>query len=199
VWRRRLSRSPLLFWFLALALALLTGSTVARLVGRAEAAAARYGSVRRVTVATHALAPGDVIDTSDVVARDVPAAFLPKGAMTTPPVGRTVVVSVFEGEPLLRGHVAPAATSGVAALVPDGMRAITVPRGPAPAPVRRGDRVDVLATVEGGEGPPTFAVAEAALVVDVQADSATVAVTPDEAPRVAFAAAGGVVALAIRR
>ncbi|HEX7276722.1 MAG TPA: hypothetical protein VF244_05050, partial [Acidimicrobiales bacterium] len=64
-----------------------------------------------------------------------------------------------------------------------------------------GDTVDVLATFDpagAAEGvAPTFPVAVAALVVDVGDESAAVAVTPDEAARVAFALASGVVTLAL--
>ena len=59
----------------------------------------------------------------------------------------------------------------------------------------------MLATFDPAGGPdgaaPTFPVAVAALVVDVGDDSATVAVGPHEAARVAFAVATGVVTLAL--
>jgi Flp pilus assembly protein CpaB len=65
--------------------------------------------------------------------------------------------------------------------------------------LRRGDRVDVLATFDpppaGQE--PTFPVAEAALVVDVGPEAASVAVGPEEAKRVAFAVASGTVTLTV--
>lgn len=48
-----------------------------------------------------------------------------------------------------------------------------------------------------GDPPPTFPVAVAALVLDVGDDVVTVAVTPAESPRVAYAVAAGTVALAL--
>jgi hypothetical protein len=60
----------------------------------------------------------------------------------------------------------------------------------------------VLATFDTGDGPagadPTFAVARSARVLGVTGDKAvTVALSPDEAPRVAFAIAKATVTLAL--
>ncbi|MDP9389783.1 MAG: hypothetical protein M3Q48_18175, partial [Actinomycetota bacterium] len=74
--------------------------------------------------------------------------------------------------------------------------------------LRPGQRVDVLATFDTGEGagegdgegdggPPTFPVAQGALVLDVGEEWVTVGVEAGEAPRVAFAVARGTVALAL--
>jgi hypothetical protein len=65
--------------------------------------------------------------------------------------------------------------------------------------VRLGDTVDVLATFEGDSSSeePTFPVATGARVVDVGEDVITVAVLPEEARRVAFAVAHGVVSVAV--
>ena len=112
-----------------------------------------------------------------------------------------MVVRVFPGEVLLRGQLAPWGLRGVAALLPPGTRAVTVPLHDTD-PVRRGDVVDVLASFDpsaSGGRDPTFAVAEGALVVAVGDGSVTVAVSPEEATHVALAAANGIVALAIAR
>ena len=197
---RRITRSPAAFWLGAVSLALCTGLLVAGLVGRAAAEAARFGRLRTVAVATRALEPGRVVAPADIATRRLPAALVPAGAAPSP-AGRTVVVRVFPGEVVLRGQLAPWGLRGVAALLPPGTRAVTVPLHDTD-PVRRGDIVDVLASfdpsVSGGRDP-TFAVAEGALVVAVGDGSVTVAVSPDEATHVAFAAANGVVALAIGR
>jgi len=203
-----LRRSPAAFWTAAGALALLTGLVVARLVGAAQAEADRYGSPRSVAVAVRLVPAGEVVSAGDVEVRRVPAAFVPRGALPSPPVGRTVVVPLFPGEPVLRAKLAPEGLGGVAALLPRGTRAVAVPTGGASAPVRRGDVVDVLATFDpatsstpgSGGGPgqePTFPVATGARVVDVGPETATVAVSPEQARRVAFAAAHGVVTMAL--
>jgi Flp pilus assembly protein CpaB len=198
---RRLIRSPLAYWVAVVALAAFTASTIAGQVGRAGAQVARYGRLRPVVTAARAVEVGSVLRAADLVVRSMPAAFVPEGALTATGevVGRTVVVPLFRGSPVVAEHVAPDGLVGVAALLPAGGRAVAVPTGPASVALRRGDRVDVLVTFDpppAGEDP-TFPVAEAALVVDAGPEAVTVAVTPDEALRVAYAVAAGVVTLVL--
>ena len=199
---RRLTRSASVFWVAVAALAALTALTAARLVGQAEASAARYGSLRPVVVATRPVAMGAVLRAGDVAVRSVPASFLPERHLgaASEAVGRTVVVALFPGVPVVRDQLAPDGLRGVAALLPPGTRAVAVPGGAASAPVQAGDVVDVLATFDPSgptAGDPTVTVAAGALVVDVGDDATTVAVGPEEAKRVAFTVAHGVVTLAV--
>ena len=200
---RRLSRSPVVFWALVALLAVLTATVVGGMAGRARAEAARYGSLRTVAVASRPVGPGTVLRPADVSEERVPAAFLPEGWVRSASevVGRAVVVPLFRNAPVLRGQVAPWGVQGVAALLPPGARAVAVPTGGAAPKLRTGDVVDVLATLdadlEAGE-EPTVEVAAGALVVDVAEESATVAVSPDEARRVAFSLTAGSVTLALR-
>lgn len=76
----------------------------------------------------------------------------------------------------------------MAALVPAGGRAVAVPVADALPPLRRGDRVDVLA--------PSVVAADA-VVLDVGETVVTVAVVAADAPRVADALARGPVTLAL--
>lgn len=200
---RRLSRSPVVFWALVALLAVLTATVVGGLTGRARAEAARYGSLRTVAVARRAVDAGTVLRPSDVSEERVPAAFLPEGWVRSASevVGRTVVVALFQGAPVLRGQVAPWGVRGVAALLPPGARAVAVPTGGATPKLRTGDVVDVLATLDAEVGAgeePTVEVAVGALVVDMGEEAATVAVAPDEARRVAFALTAGSVTLTLR-
>jgi Flp pilus assembly protein CpaB len=106
---------------------------------------------------------------------------------------------VFEGAAVVSGNVAPEGLSGLAALLPAGARAVAVPTGAASVALRRGDRVDLLVTFDpppAGEAP-TFPVAVAALVIDVGPEAAAVAVDPEEAVRVAYAVAAGVVTIVL--
>jgi pilus assembly protein CpaB len=198
---RRLARSPLVYWVTVVALACLTASTVSRLVGRAGAQAARFGHLQQVVTAAAPLETGAVVRAGDVTVRSVPAAFLPEGALrsASAAIGHTVVVPLFRGAAVVAANLAPDGLSGIAALLPAGTRAVAVPTGAGSVALRRGDRVDVLATFDpppAGEDP-TFAVAEAALVVDVGPEAAAVAVAPDEATRVAYALAAGRVTLTV--
>lgn len=192
-----LRRFPVGYWVAAFLLVFVTGATVSSLVGRASAAAARWGSLQPVAVASGPLAAGQVLRAGDVTLQPVPTALLPAGALRRVPVGRALVAPLSKGEILVSVRLAAAGQGGIAALLPTGARALAVPVGPGTPPLRRGDRVDVLATF-GQE--PTFAVAAGAGVVAVTAGKAvTVALTAEEAPRVAFALAGGTVTLALVR
>ncbi|MDQ3980616.1 MAG: Flp pilus assembly protein CpaB, partial [Actinomycetota bacterium] len=200
--RFRLSRSPLAFWVAVALLALATASVVAKLVGRADALAGRYGPLRPVVVAARAVDRGVELAQADIAVRRLPATFLPDGAFGSAEdvVGRTAVAPLVVGQLVLRGHLAPDGLSGVAALLPAGTRGVALPAEGGPGLVRRGDLVDVLATFDPsltGGGEPTVAVAVGALVVDVGADVVTVAVLPEEARRIAFAVAHATITLAV--
>ena len=196
----RLRRSPLGFWVVAVLLALLTGTTVSRIVGRAEAASAEYGSRRTVIVARHDVDAGARLSAGDVSPRVMPAAFVPAGAVAgAPPVGRVVVVPLTRGEVVVDRQLAPNGLSSAAALVPPGTRAIALPTGGLAPPLRRGDVVDVYATFDDGEEPPTFAVARAVTVVAVDTDDGTVTVAADaeDVDRVAFAVTTGEITIVL--
>ncbi|MDQ3570377.1 MAG: hypothetical protein M3396_07090 [Actinomycetota bacterium] len=194
-----LRRRPWSFWSFAVILALLTGLTVARLVREANTRAERLGGLREVPVAARAVDAGQVVSPVDVVMRRLPAAALPEGPVAASPAHHAALVPLLPGEVLLEAKLAPWGVQGVAALVPPGRRALAVPATRGGLSLRRGNHVDVLATFDTTEGDtePTFAVATSALVVDVSEESVTVAVSPDEASRVALATARGTVTLAV--
>jgi Flp pilus assembly protein CpaB len=194
-----LRRFPIGWWVAAFVLAAVTFLTISSLVGRASALATRWGPPVDAVVAARSLPAGAVVASGDVLVRRVPSSMVPAAALRRPPVGRALLAPLARGELVTAGRVAPDGVGGLAALLPEGARALAVPVGPGTPPLRRGDRVDVLATFDGGE--PTFAVAEGAgvLAVSGEAKSVTVARTPDEAPRVAFALAEGTVTLALVR
>ncbi len=194
--RFRLSRSPLAFWVAVALLALATASVVGKLVGRADALAARYGPLRPVVVAVHPVERGAVLRKDDLAVRQLPGSFRPEGAFgsVAEAAGRTAVVPLVAGQLVLKGHLAPDGLSGVAALLPPGTRGVSVPAAGASGLVQRGDLVDVLATFEG---EPALAVALEALVVDVGEDAATVAVSPEEARALAVAVTQGTITLAV--
>jgi Flp pilus assembly protein CpaB len=116
-------------------------------------------------------------------------------AALVPPGDRALAVPRDRGSLALRpGHrVDVLATFDVAGAGPTG--------GPAAAAAgsAQGSAATGAGPVPGqaDAGAPTFAVATGALVVDVGADAVTVAVRPEEAPRVAFALARGTVTLAL--
>lgn len=200
--RRVLRRLPLLWWVTATALALVTGTVVARSVSSASALARQYGPLEPMVVATGPLAFGDVVEADHLAVAWVPASLVPADHLSDPGelVGSAALGPVVAGQPVVAAHLGPAGVRGVAALLPPGTRAVAVSLGGASAPVAVGDRVDVLATFDPSLVPATeatMAVAVGALVVAVDADAATVAVDPAEAVAVAFSASHGALTLAL--
>lgn len=168
-----------------------------------------------MAVAQRDLAPGDIVDATAVEMRELPKAVISSAALGSEPVGAVVRYPVKADEPLVDDRLAPHGLSGVAALVPDGHRAVSVPDGqPATPPLQRGDMVDVLVVLpaaggipgSAGAGPPedgfardepAFPLVSGALVIDVSEQAVTIAVPRDDAPRVAYAITNGVVVLAL--
>ncbi|MCB1005147.1 MAG: hypothetical protein KDB35_13270 [Acidimicrobiales bacterium] len=192
--RLSLRRRPLAYWATTLVAAGAAAVTVGGLAARAEAAASRYGGLRPVVVVNTPVAPGDVVGPDDVRVDASPRAFVAEGALDALPEGRTALVPLQPGEALLAERLAPDGLHGVAALLPDGTRALAVPTGPAALRVRVGDRVDLLAT--GVDGSSRL-VASGATVVDAREATATVAVAEDDAPDVAAALTLATVTLAL--
>jgi Flp pilus assembly protein CpaB len=190
--RLRLRRRPLPWWTGALVLAGVTALLVGRLAGDAAAERDRWGETVVVAVATADVAPGEVVVAER---RRLPRSVVPAGAAGSAD-GAVAAVALHAGEIVLEARLAPGGTSAVAALVPEGHRAVAVPSGDG-LPLAVGDAVDVLATLDPESAQPTFAVSRAARVVHVGESSVTVAVPLDDAPRVAFALAVGAVTLAL--
>jgi len=222
--RYYIRRLPIVYWIGAIALVLCTGMAVARVAGTAQTAAAQFGALRAVPVAAHAVPAGTALRPSDVTMRRLPRAVIPRGDV--PPsidavVGRVLLVPLSEGEVVTAAKVAPTGLTGISALLAAdtnaadartaGLRALAIPTTPATPPLQRGDHVDLLASfdVNDSSGPadltpsaarpaaPTFAVASHATVLDVAHQAITVAVTADEAPRLAYALTHGAITLAL--
>ena len=196
-----LRRDPRLWWLLMLSVALGAGWLAAGIVEGADRTRLAWGTSEGVLIARHDLAPGDPIESSDVELAARPTALMPTSALRDLPEGAVVRATVLAGEVLVAERLAPTGLSGVAALVPVGMRAVAIPTEPGTAPpVTVGDRVDILVALppeSAGGGPPGFAVATGAVVVSVNDVAVTVAVPRDAAPRVAVALGQGAVTLAL--
>ena len=208
LWARlRLRRREVTWWATAIALAVLTVSVVGGALGRADAAADRWGVERTVLVATGPIGIGQTIEPGDVGTAEWPAALVPADTVTGEVVGRVAVAAIDEGEVFVERRLAPGGLSGAAALLPPDTRALAVPDIAGGLALAPGDVVDVLAVVDpfalgpDPEDGPTGATAEivaaGATVVAVSEDSTTVAVGSQEVGRVAAALAQGVVTLAL--
>jgi pilus assembly protein CpaB len=101
----------------------------------------------------------------------VPQEFVPPGAVAdvTSILGRVLTADVDAGEILTRSRLSEPQIGPVAALVPDGLRAVVVPTGLPAGTLRAGDRVEVYATYGGGR-PHTELVASGLEVVRILTD-----------------------------
>ena len=98
----------------------------------------------------------------------VPEVFVPPGAVLDPAalVGRVLVADIDAGEILTRSRLAEPRVGPIAALVPEGLRAVVIPAGIPSDAVRPGDRIEVVATYGGGQ-PHTELVASGVEVLRV--------------------------------
>jgi pilus assembly protein CpaB len=123
--------------------------------------------VNTVTAATD-LARGTLLSEDMLRTSSVPEEFVPPGAVgdAASLVGRVLTADVEAGEILTRSRLAGSRVGPVAALVPEGLRAVVVPSGVPPGTLRAGDRVEVYATYGGGR-PHTELVASDLEVVRI--------------------------------
>jgi len=186
-----------------------------------DAARQRWTDTRVVAVARRDLPPGQVVEGDSVELREVASAAVAPAALDEVPVGSVVRYPVAAGEALVGSRLAPDGLTGIAALVPDGARAVALPVGPAARPpLQVGDRVDVLAVlalevpltevepeppVEGTEeeeedrdtAGSVVPLVERAVVVDVTEEAVTVAVPAAMVSAVAQVVTQGAVVLTL--
>jgi len=218
-------RSPraVIFWAGAILVAIATATIVATDLAALHRRAHSLGAPRPVAVAARDLPLGTTIRRGDITTRPVHRSQLPSGALSPKVAERRVVaVPVVRGAFVVDGNVAPRGRTGLDSAIPPGMRALrVVARDALHPPV--GSSVDVLATFESsdgaaGDGAPTVVAARGVLVLGTDDEPAaveggargsgepggqrgglgvTLLVDEDDAPRLAFAAAAGVVTLAL--
>jgi pilus assembly protein CpaB len=209
---------------LVLMLSLMFGGSAALgvnkyVTNRAAGALATADAVR-VVVATGAVPRGATLTADMVKLREYPRAMVLPGMLTrtADALNRAVFIPLVKDEPVLEGKLAPrGARSGMAALVPDGMRAFTI-LTPSVASgvggfILPGNKVDVLLTLEGRRGVITTTLVQnlEILAVDQQLDapsdnrvdprqlrSVTLLVTPEQAARLGLAHNKGALHLALR-
>ncbi len=188
------ARWPPLYWTLVAALAAVPAVVIGLQVADARRARDGWLERRPVLVTTRPIAPGESLTGADVERREWPRVLLPDGSLDELPAPAVAAAPIAAGEPVVAARLGRPAASAVASLVPDGGRGVALPRGTAPLPLAVGDRVDVVAAVEPDAAD---VVAHRALVVYVDAATVVVAVTVDELPGTAAAAAAGAAVLAL--
>jgi pilus assembly protein CpaB len=140
-------------------------------LARLEARARSPGDAVRVVTAAAELPRGAVLDSAALGRAEVPASFLPPGAVRSPgeAVGHVLAADVEAGEVLTRIRLKRAGP--VASLVTDGLRAVSVTASFPPDLLIPGDLVDVLAA--RADGPFAETVASGAEVLLVLGSEST--------------------------
>jgi pilus assembly protein CpaB len=117
-------------WIIAVVFGLLAGlTTFIALQRKPEAEAAETQAPAMVVVAERDLMPGTVLQAADVKAVEWPAAAVPPGSSSDPGslIGRGVTTRMNQYEPVLTAKLsATGAGGGLSALIPDGMRAVSI-------------------------------------------------------------------------
>jgi pilus assembly protein CpaB len=140
---------------------------------RVETSHPAVGPPVDVVTAATGLTRGTALSDEMLHTSSVPEDLVPPGAIrdSAAVVGRVLTADIEAGEILTRSRLAGATVGPVAALVPDGLRAVVVPSGAPAGTILAGDRVEVYATYGGGR-PHTELVATAIQVVRVLAGGA---------------------------
>ena len=141
---------------------------------RVEALHPAVGPLVTVVVAAGDLGRGSLVGDDMLRTASIPEAFVPPGAVrdAAAVTGRVLTADIDAGEILTRSRLAGPRVGPVAALVPEGLRAVVVPSGVPPGTLRAGDRVEVYATYGGGQ-PHTELVASGVEVVRILTEGST--------------------------
>jgi pilus assembly protein CpaB len=211
---------------IVLLLAMVTGGLAGYLAlsqlqqqGIASPAAEPRSSRVRLAVAARDLPVGSLLRTEDIRLLDWPGEVLPMGyaASAADLVGRGLITPVTTNEPILSSKLADReAGGGLAILIPEGMRAVSVRVDEVVQVagfVTAGTRVDVMVTLGQAGGAPTttrvilqnMQVLAAGQTIERDAEGRpmtvsviTLLVTPEQAERLALAAQEGRIQLALR-
>jgi pilus assembly protein CpaB len=174
-----------------------------------------------VVVALADLPEGASITRASVVATQWPVPTIPAGAFASPDsvLGRVTRVPVFKGEPIVPGRLAPAGTGpGLEVKITPGKRAMALRINDVAGIsgfIQPNSRVDVMVTIESDADGQKHRVAKLfmenmrvlsvghevqrdAQGKPINATTATLEVTPDEAERLAIASSQGSIQLVLR-
>ena len=175
----------------------------------------------QVVVAAQDIPEGHVIDKIALTTGQWPVQTLPAGAFSSVDsvIGRVTRVPVFQGEPIVPGRLAPAGTTGGLEIkIAPGKRAMSVKINDVAGIsglIQPNSRVDVLVNIRDDRSEKELQVAKLFMenmrVLSVgqqvtrgddgkpiNATTATLEVTPDEAERLAIAMGQGSIALVLR-
>jgi pilus assembly protein CpaB len=205
-------------FYVAIAIAALATFGVYRVLETTKASSRI--ATRPLVVAAKNLAEGSALDRTALSVREWPVATIPAGAFSSPDslIGRVTRVAVFEGEALVPGRLAPAGTGpGIEVKISPGKRAMGVRINDVAGVsglIQPNSRVDVLVNIhnaaQGGRQVSKLfmenmrilsvgtSVERDAEGKPIQATTAALEVTPEEAERLAVAVNQGSIQLVLR-
>src|SRR5690606_787888 len=114
---------------IAVVLGLIAALFAMKLTRPDPVAVTRIGGTVEVVTATKNIAPGQVINASDLALRSIAAEDAPEGTFVAVEhvQGRVAATQMVAGQPVLKALLAPEGMeAGLQALIPEGMRAITI-------------------------------------------------------------------------
>jgi pilus assembly protein CpaB len=205
-------------FYVAIAIAALATFGVYRVLENTKASSRI--ATRPLVVAAKSLPEGSAIDRAALSVREWPVATIPAGAYSSVDslIGRVTRVAVFEGEAIVPGRLAPSGTGpGIEVKITPGKRAMGVRINDVAGVsglIQPNSRVDVLVNISAGDGRgrqvsklfmENMRVLSVGTRVErdaegkaIEATTAALEVTPDEAERLAVAVNQGSIQLVLR-
>ena len=187
---------------LAIVLGLIAAKVARDTIERNRAVQVAQSRTVKVVVARADVAPGQELTKDMVGLGAISAEAPPPGTFTDPAalVGRVATTAMFPGQPVIDALLAPTgAKAGLQALVPRGMRAITLEvneTSGVAGMISPGCRVDVVTTLNGGNREDTIA---CTIVQDVLVQAVGQRLTPGRNPDEKETAARSVTLIATPR
>jgi len=203
-------------FYVAVAIAALATFGVYRVLENTKASS--RVATRPLVVAAKSIPEGTAIDRASLSVREWPVATVPAGAYANADslIGRVTRVAVFEGEPFVPGRLAPSGTGpGIEVKITPGKRAMALRINDVAGVsglIQPNSRVDVLVNIRSDGGRQVsklfmenMRVLSVGTRVErdaegkaIEAASAALEVTPDEAERLAVAVNQGSIQLVLR-
>src|SRR5689334_21616281 len=203
-------------FYVAVAIAALATFGVYRVLEQTKASS--RVATRPLVVAAKSIPEGTAIDRASLSVREWPVATVPAGAYSNADslIGRVTRVAVFEGEPFVPGRLAPSGTGpGIEVKITPGKRAMALRINDVAGVsglIQPNSRVDVLVNIRSDGGRQVsklfmenMRVLSVGTRVErdaegkaIEAASAALEVTPDEAERLAVAVNQGSIQLVLR-
>jgi SAF domain len=191
---RRMRRSPVPFWVVTVVAALI-GARAIRTAGVDRATP--FGPLRSAVVVTRAVQSGATLTARDVRVDMIPSRFVPvKPAATVGAVlGRAVRTDLAAGQAVNLDILTPQPAGALAVLAGPGRVVLAVATTAESLPLRVGDRVAVMVTVDGSD--TAVRITDDGVVCERTDRRVSISVDESEAADVAGALTSGVVTLVL--